>query len=442
MNIKKCVSSLIILLVLLPITSCSSNVGPESDLWGTWNIADNQNDNSDYDYNIQFSEDRAFILGNNREQAGEYVVIAPGRIKISMGDNTEVLDYELDGNSLKIYFNEGYNLYTRSDAVNDNSSNFIPTPKDNVEEKVESVIKGREVITPENSASLVELKRSGKLTWPIADIDWLQNGVLAVGTSIGFYLYDDQSLEEITFIEAKENIISIAFSPERQTFASGGGNGVISLWDVNSGKLVNTLEEHTNGVFSIAFSLDGRILASGSADGTIHLWDLDSATIIDTHKDHTSYIFSLAFSPDGRTLASGSIDSTIRLWDVDSGAMLDTLKVNPEGILSVTFSPDGQTLASAGYEGTIRLWDVNSGRLLDVLKADTNLVNCVAFSPDGQILTSGGGGTIRLWNVENGVLLETMEGLPGSVYSVDFSPNGQILASGSSDGTIRLWGIP
>jgi WD40 repeat protein len=77
------------------------------------------------------------------------------------------------------------------------------------------------------------------------------------------------------------------------------------------------LTGHIRSVVSLAFSPDGKTLASGSADGTIRLWD------VTTHQPlgpaltgHIRSVVSLAFSPDGKTLASGSDDMTIRLWDV------------------------------------------------------------------------------------------------------------------------------
>lgn len=65
---------------------------------------------------------------------------------------------------------------------------------------------------------------------------------------------------------------------------SGGADNTFLLydetlrfWDADTGEPLQTLRGHRRGVLSVAFSPDGRTLASGSYDQTIQVWELTPA---------------------------------------------------------------------------------------------------------------------------------------------------------------------
>jgi WD40 repeat protein len=235
---------------------------------------------------------------------------------------------------------------------------------------------------------------------------------------------------------------SVAFSPDRKTFASAGSDMVIKLWDLRTGVELRTLKGDIADVVSVAFSNDGKILASSSW-GIIRLWDVATGAELRTLKSHgTSKVTAVAFSPDGRTLASCSWDKSIRLWDFSTGAELRTLSPDAGYVESVAFSTDGKTLASGSWDHTVRLWDVSSGAELRTLHGHSSAVVSVAFSSDGKILASGSWDhTVKLWDLSTGTELHTLAGHSEAVHSVAFNVDGKILASGSGDKTINLWEV-
>jgi len=204
----------------------------------------------------------------------------------------------------------------------------------------------------------------------------------------------------------------VAFSPDGSLLAVAGFHQSFKLWDLASGQVIRTFDEPVGalGFFGIAFSPDGKqIAASGANNGIVTLWDVESGQITRTlaHGDRSD-VHDLAFSPDGSLLAGGGTGSAVRIWDVASGEALHRLWLN-NGIYGLAFSPDGKILALASCNRAALVYDVESGRMLRALPHPDELM-AVAFSPDGALLAAAGyDNRIYLWGIPNSQTIQTLD---------------------------------
>jgi WD40 repeat protein len=237
---------------------------------------------------------------------------------------------------------------------------------------------------------------------------------------------------------------ALAFDPasnQNYRVASGSSDHTIRIWDVQSGHTMQTLEGHTNGLLALVFSPDGQTLASSSLDQTIRLWDAQTEEALAVWR-HTAATWTLAFSPDGQTLASGSEDQMIKLWDVATQQCQRTLQGHTGVVQSISYSTDGLMLVSAALNQSVRLWNAQTGQCLKTWQGHSKLVSSAIFHPDGQRVASAHGDkALRLWNVQTGDCLSCLQGHRDRISSVMFSPDGRLLASGSFDQTVRLWDV-
>ncbi len=86
--------------------------------------------------------------------------------------------------------------------------------------------------------------------------------------------------------------------------------------------------------FYVKFSPDAKLLATAGDDGVIRLWDSDTGELLRMLIGHAGSIpdyglnengEALSWAPDGRHVVSCSADQTIRIWDAQTGQLIRTI---------------------------------------------------------------------------------------------------------------------
>jgi WD40 repeat protein len=70
---------------------------------------------------------------------------------------------------------------------------------------------------------------------------------------------------------------------------SASEDGMLKVWDLDSGRVLTTVDGHTHEVRACAVAPDGRRLVSASADRTLKVWDLASLQCLLTHRGDADF---------------------------------------------------------------------------------------------------------------------------------------------------------
>lgn len=104
---------------------------------------------------------------------------------------------------------------------------------------------------------------------------------------------------------------------------TGSGDKTVKLWSLTDYTCLRTFEGHSNSVLKVSWlkipedeerAKKPLLFASAGGDGLVKVWDVNSGETACTLDNHEDRVWALAVHPRTNTVVSGSADSTVTFW--------------------------------------------------------------------------------------------------------------------------------
>ncbi|MCU0499028.1 MAG: hypothetical protein MUF87_16880, partial [Anaerolineae bacterium] len=275
--------------------------------------------------------------------------------------------------------------------------------------------------------------------WTLIDrIDWRPSGnrdaiafgrwhpeqdQLLIAAADGLRLYQQDTL--IQRVETYFDLaLSVAWSHDR--IVTGHADGLVRVWDADTGAHLRTCEGHTSQVIKVIFINPNQILSFAGAfdqdDGRMIIWDATTCTIHETSPYVGAIPLTMIFTDNG--IIGSAFSNTVR-WRADGLDLIST-----QGFFDLARFGD-QVIGVTGDSGQVMI-------LPDQVWVDgLPTLFAIAVHPDQTVIAVGGqDGTIRLLDVESREIIRTITEHQSAIMALQW--HGDRLASVSIDGDLYL----
>ena len=139
---------------------------------------------------------------------------------------------------------------------------------------------------------------------------------------------------------------------------SAGGYGELTVWNWTSETSETSnyvYPAHTGPIYSACFSPNGQTLATGGGDALVGLWDVNTMVCASTMTRCDRFVRSVSFSFDSQILATSTEEATLDLANPHDGSLVGSVSMssssrrdrNAPGADEIAFHPKAHLLACA-----------------------------------------------------------------------------------------------
>jgi WD40 repeat protein len=187
-----------------------------------------------------------------------------------------------------------------------------------------------------------------------APVLWSPDGTSVASGSVDGFVHiwnaDGELLRQFSGHHAP--VTGLNWGEDSQHLISVAGQELI-LWHTQQEEPLSVIETDTNGFSEVVWAANDHVVTGGT-DGKLCWWSLESGKCFLACDAHDGTVQTIHVNADKNRLASGGVDGSIKIWDLQTGEYLQTVRrdrpyerVDITGIKGLT-DAQKQTLKALG----------------------------------------------------------------------------------------------
>lgn len=275
------------------------------------------------------------------------------------------------------------------------------------------------------------------------------NDIVSVGCdgNLKFYSISSQKLTRSVTVSLLplSSCISYQISTQCSVIVIGSWDNNLVFYDVEFGKVIDTLLGHEDAVSCLAYSSKNNVIISGSWDCTVKIWrsytsgtKIRVAECLVAQLDHECKVNCINLSRDETLLVSGTEDGEIFLWDMETYNLQFNVKGHSGKVNALTFEPESNNIISCGVDKVLSVLDFRTGtqicsKILEVEALSLTWLNSLLLIGDGW-------GDVSFWDPKFN-WISKFNCHNGPVTSIVVTIDNKKVITGGKDRKIIVWDI-
>lgn len=244
------------------------------------------------------------------------------------------------------------------------------------------------------------------------------------------------------FAGHRQPALALAWHPTRWELATGGQDGVVRLWQAETGDERAVLPVGVPGAWveHVAWSHDGRYLAA-SAGKMLRIWQVHAGDLPELASEvaaHKTTVSALAWMPRGGGILTACYGGAW-LWTIGQDEPVRPFPYDG-ALLSIAVSPNGEYLATGNLDGSVHLFRTDTEQNWH-MSGYPMKVPMVRFNHQGLALFTASGPALVSWNMKRfeGTGGKLFKGHLGWIQEIACHPSRSIVATAGEDGLLCVW---